>query len=280
MLASGQMATTPYAAWTAQLELGFSQRGDQTVLSHRKRKGPLSVQRPFYPEGDTCHVYILHPPGGVVGGDELTIQVDVAADAHALITTPGATKFYRSNGATAQQRIHLNVKGMLEWLPQDNIVFRGAQIKLETHIDLGENARFIGTEIHCFGRPANDEPFDLGEASIHLKLSQNGKPLQIEHTRISANAGLHGPACMRHYPVTGIAYASPITAEQMTQIQQSVEASQPGNYFALTLIGNVLVARFLGNTTKLAQQRYNALWKTLRPMVMQCTACVPRIWNT
>ncbi|MGB5651682.1 MAG: urease accessory protein UreD, partial [Sedimenticolaceae bacterium] len=85
------------------MRLGFRAGPDSTVLAERQRHGPLAVQRPFYPEGGVCHVYLLHPPGGVVGGDVLGIDVKLAQGAQALITTPGATKFYRSAGALARQ---------------------------------------------------------------------------------------------------------------------------------------------------------------------------------
>ncbi len=91
------------SGWRARLELGFAPRPGRTALVHRRQRGPLAVQRPFYPEDDVCHLYLLHPPGGVVGGDSLHIQADAGAGAHALVTTPGATKFYLSAGASAQQ---------------------------------------------------------------------------------------------------------------------------------------------------------------------------------
>ena len=90
------MAEAGPAGWVARLALRFEQRAGRTVLAHRSHEGPLAVQKPFYPEGDVCHVYLLHPPGGVVGGDRLTIEIEVASDAHAVITTPAAGKFYRS----------------------------------------------------------------------------------------------------------------------------------------------------------------------------------------
>ena len=111
--------------WRADLRLGYVKQQQRTVLKHRQQLGPLTVQRPFYPEGETCHTYLLHPPGGVVGGDELQLQVTCHEQAHALLTTPGAAKFYRSAGATAQVSQHFTVAadGLLEWLPQENIYF-------------------------------------------------------------------------------------------------------------------------------------------------------------
>jgi urease accessory protein len=115
--------------WQATLDLHFQHRGGKTVLTSARHVGPLTVQRPFYPEDDTCHLYLLHPPGGIVGGDELTIRAALDSGCHTLITMPGASKFYRSSGAQAHlhQRLTLAERSTLEWLPQDAIFFPGAR---------------------------------------------------------------------------------------------------------------------------------------------------------
>ena len=68
-----------------------------TQLTKTKRCGPLIIQKAFYPEGRDCaHLYLLHPPAGIVSGDELRVGIDVQQNAHTLITTPGAKRFYRA----------------------------------------------------------------------------------------------------------------------------------------------------------------------------------------
>src|SRR5690606_30424398 len=116
----------PDDGWRAELALRFELRGPRTVLAGRRHYGPLRVQRPFYPEGAPCHTYVLHPPGGVVGGDRLHMDIRLEPGSHALLTMPGATKFYRSAGATSllQQHFHVGEDAVLEWLPQDNILFQ------------------------------------------------------------------------------------------------------------------------------------------------------------
>ncbi|MCG7957898.1 MAG: urease accessory protein UreD, partial [Candidatus Thiodiazotropha taylori] len=184
-------ATTP--GWHAQLKLGFRKTVNRTILSERFRQGPLSVQRALYPEADLCHIYLLHPPGGVVGGDRLDIQVDVTPQANALITTPGAAKFYRSLGPIAHQQQRLDVcGGSLEWFPQENILFPSAQVELSTEIRLRDGARFIGWEINCLGRPAINERFDPGEADFKFSLWRDDQPLLIERMLIKDRPGLDG----------------------------------------------------------------------------------------
>ena len=149
--------------WQASLNLTFVDRGDKTVLKNRQQSGPLAVQRPLYPDGETCHTYLLHPPGGVVGGDTLNIEATIESGAHALITTPGATKFYRSNNKYAKQKQTLRVKkdARLEWMPQENIFFPNAHVRLDTEIRLEKGAQFWGWEMHCFGRPAQNEGLSM-----------------------------------------------------------------------------------------------------------------------
>ncbi len=62
-----QNPQTENTGWKANLSLEFKATALRTVISKREHKGPLAIQRPFYPEDDVCHVYLLHPPGGVVG---------------------------------------------------------------------------------------------------------------------------------------------------------------------------------------------------------------------
>ena len=102
--------------WLGRLDLGFEVRAGRTVLAHKRQVGPLTVQRPFYPEGNSCQLYLLHPPGGLVGGDRIEIRLDVAAGASVLVTTPGAAKFYRSVGTavTVQQGLRIAAGGLLE----------------------------------------------------------------------------------------------------------------------------------------------------------------------
>jgi urease accessory protein len=266
--------------WQAGIELGFEVRAGRTLLSHRARFGPLAVQRPFYPEGDLCHVYLLHPPGGVAGGDRLTIQAEAATGAAALITTPGAGKFYRSAGPRAGQTVNLRIAedASLEWLPQENILFPGADIELVTHIELAATARFIGWEIHCLGLPANGERFTHGRASFSCHIERAGQPLLIERLLIESAADLQGLAGLRGHPVVASLYA---TCDDENLIEQCRD--NLGNHtgeIGLTLLDGLLVVRLLADSTSTARALLVKIWGLLRPRILEREAVLPRIWHT
>src|SRR5688572_14501877 len=233
------------AAWRARLELGFRQAGQRTILSHRRHFGPLVVQRPFYPEGGTCHVYLVHPPGGIVGGDQVALDVEVQPQAHALITTPAATRFYRAGpypAARLQQELRVH-DGALEWLPQETILFDGARARSRTVVQLHDNARFAGWEITCLGRPANDERFTTGTLAQDFLLYRDGRPLLFDRLRVDggsaaldANWGLGGAQAQ------GTLMLSPATDIDLAPLRA---LAVPTVRHALTQVNGVLLCRAL-----------------------------------
>ena len=166
--------------WEARLNLRYSREGARTVLCEKSHVGPLVVQKAFYPEGPSvCHSVILHPPGGVAAGDSLSIASTAGQDAHALLTTPGATKWYRSTGPIAEQSVTLSVAtgGSLEWLPQENIMFDRAQVRMRHLVHLAEGARYIGWDITRLGRTASGERFAAGDFRSRTEVVQAGRRL-------------------------------------------------------------------------------------------------------
>jgi urease accessory protein len=273
-------ATIPDSGWQAGLELGFRATSRRTVLAERRRYGPLAVQRPFYPEGGVCHVYLLHPPGGMVGGDSLDIGVTLGEGAHALLTTPGAAKFYRSNGGLARQSQHFAVAdgASLEWLPQENIFFPGTRARLETKIELVGDARLAWWEVHCLGRPVIDEAFDSGWLDSALCIERDGQPLVAERLRLdpqtrrrlSSTAGL---------PVVGSLLFSHATAAELDACRLLI-AHSASDEAAATLLDDILVVRYLGDSTETARRLFTAVWQRLRPALLGHRPAPPRIWAT
>lgn len=271
---------TEVGGWRAELGLRFAPRGQKTVLAARKQRGPLAIQRPFYPEGDVCHAYVLHPPGGVVGGDRLNINLHTESDAAALLTTPGATKFYRSSGQQAHQHQQFSISGSLEWLPQENIFFPGANSRLTTHIELTADARYIGWEIQCLGRPVISERFEHGQLVLSTQLFRERKPLFIDRLSINGASDLSGSAGLRDQPVMATLLATPATADALQLTQPLCAKNLQWGDAGVTLMNDVLIVRYLGSSTAEAHRLLRTVWQTIRPLINHRAAVAPRIWNT
>lgn len=268
--------------WSASLELRFEQRAGRTVLASKRQHGPLAVQRPFYPEGGVSHVYLLHPPGGVVGGDSLRVGVCVGEGAHALLTTPGAAKFYRSAGALALQNQGFEVRegGSLEWFPHENILFPGARLRSRTRIELAQSAHFLGWEIHSLGRPVIGERFDRGSADLGLFILREGRPLLSERLVLSGEPSLDGPSGLRGHPISATFVASGASADDLADARERLPHTPDGLLFAMTLLDDLLVARCLAGGVEPIHRIFSALWGILRPRLLGVEPCPPRIWAT
>jgi urease accessory protein len=270
--------------WRASLELSFDRRADKTVLARSRHFGPLRVQRPFYPERNgTCHVYVLHPPGGVASGDQLRVELALEADACALLTTPGATKLYRSRGAEAHivQRMSLAEGACLEWLPQETIVFDGAEASLETQIDLAPGAVYAGWEIVCLGRPACGESFERGRLRSALRLRRGGRLRYAERgDYLGGGPVLSQPWGLGGAPVFGLFVLADERADEswVERVREQVQC-QAGN-FAVTLMSGLLLGRYLGSSTLDARASFESMFGVLRPLYTSGTAITPRIWRT
>lgn len=274
-----------HTAWQARLQLGFARRGVETVLARREHFGPLRVQKPLYPEGrDLCHALVLHPPAGIAGGDCLQIDVAVGAAAQALLTTPGAGKWYRSAAAQAEQGVTLKVDagGTLEWLPQESIVFDGARAAMRTTVELAAGARYLGLETLCLGRRASGERFARGHLHLATDIRLDGVPLWHERGRLDGGSPLlDSPIGLAGFTVcsTLLVAGAKIDAETLAACR-AVELTEAGAQAAVTVMPQLCVGRYLGHSAEAARQWFVGLWQVLRPVVVGRPAAVPRIWNT
>lgn len=270
--------------WKARLDLRFERRGAKTVLAHREQSGPLTLQKPFYPEGDeTCHCIVLHPPGGIVGGDELALSLSIESGAHALITTPGATKWYRSDNIEAAQQIDIAVgeSGCCEWLPQENIFFRGAHACSSVNLRLRGDALAFGWDINCLGRHAAGERFDKGLLRLAVEVEHGGGLIWLERARLTGDDPLMSSAIgLRGYSVFATAYlAGRNCAAALLDAIREVGKPDAAET-ATTALPRLLVARYLGHSAEQARSYFVDLWRLLRVALLDKQACPPRIWNT
>lgn len=285
------------------LELVMSQRG--VVLKNSAHKGPLYIQKPFYPEGrDLAHLYVLHPPGGLVSGDHLSFATKQGTKAQCLITTPGAGRVYKAR-SDKQLQIQSNsftlAEGAsLEWLPQETILYPDANTKLETQVDLAKNALFIGWEISCFGLPASQAYFDKGSVSQTFEIRQEGEIKVREKLLINdkKRSLLTQVAGFNQQTVNALMVAGPFSIDAcfisdppletlIIQLQNEcdhlnqINKSELNSAMAsMSLCGEFLLIRYLGMSSEQAKQLFVICWQKIRPLLLQRDACIPRIWAT
>ncbi len=285
-LSASRFSEGPVApGWRAGLSLAFELRGVRTVLASNRHFGPLRVQKPLYPEGEAvCHTIVLHPPAGIVGGDELEVTVAVGEGAHALLTTPGAGKWYRSDGRMAQwvQRISVEKDAVCEWLPQESIVYDGAIGRMRTEVVLAADARFIGFEMLCFGRTGSGERFERGELTLKTDVRRAGRRLWLEQGRLAGGSALLDAAVgLAGHPVCGTLVAiGPEVDEGLRDACREIAC--PAGRGAVSLLPDgVLLARWLGPACEPGREWFARVWACIRPALAGGRGMrMPRIWRT
>jgi urease accessory protein len=241
------------------------------------------MQKALYPEGDAvCHAVVIHPPGGIAGGDTIELEANVDAGAHGLITTPGAAKWYKANGREATQRIRLNVSGTLEWLPQEAIVFDDADARSSIDIALDDDASIIGWDIVALGRHAAGERFSQGHYRQAIRLSVGGKLLWHERTRImGGDAVLESPIGLQGRHVLGCLWAAGPAVATLNLDDLRGELGTRCVVAPVTrLAPPLIIVRTLADGTAAARAALEAFWSALRPRLLGLTAQPPRLWAT
>src|ERR1700736_107960 len=247
------------AGWQADLDLSFVRRGERTVLSRNQHLGPLQVQKALYPEGkDTCHIAILHPPGGVAAGDRLCVRVSLGDESRALLTTPGATKWYRAEGAwaTQQSRFSVGAGASLEWLPRENIVFDGANVSLRLDVDLAGRAQYFGWDIVSFGRRASGETWRRGKLHMHTHIRCADRVLWSEVAHVDAQSGFaKSPKGLAGFLGCGtfVLDGSEVSAPSVAGCR-GVKRPAADSRVGVTHVPRVRIARYLGNRSEDAFQ--------------------------
>lgn len=271
------------SSWRARLALEFQRREGRSVLASRRHDGPLVVQKALHPEGDAvCHAIVVHPPAGIAGGDELLIDIDTGEGASALVTTPGAGKWYRSAGRWARQRvcIRASAASTVEWLPQETILYEGALADIRWEAQVAEGARLIAWDVVCLGRTGSGEGFDRGRCRIETRLTRGGRLEWLERGRIEPGSKVAAtPAGLDGHSVFGtMLVAAPAIEDEW--IASCRELAPRSGEAAVTRLPGVLVARYRGDSSEAARWYFTALWKRLRAPVLGFEPTEPRIWRT
>ena len=271
------------ARWRARLVLAFERREARTVLASRRHDGPLVVQKPLYPEGESiCHAIVVHPPAGIVGGDELVIDVAAGKGAAVLLTTPGAGKWYRSAGAWATQRVTIDAhdSSRVEWLPQETIVYDGARADIGWEARVSGDARLIAWDIVCLGRTGAGEGFGNGRLRTGARIVRDGRLAWAERGMLEPGGALaESPAGLSGHPVFGtMIVAAPSIEDEWLALARSHRPREGEG--AATRLPGALLARYRGDSSEAAREHFGAIWRNLREPVMSRAPAEPRIWRT
>jgi urease accessory protein len=284
--------------WLASLELQLGHSTYGTQLTKTKRCGPLTIQKAFYPEGRDCaHLYLLHPPAGIVSGDELHVSIDVQQNAHTLVTTPGANRFYRARTdlsigdpkQTQITQISLDADARCEHFPLETIVYNRANGMNNVEVRLQQSSVYCGWDMTCLGLPSSSEDFSHGRFTQLNTLYRDD--ILIYHDKVliepSSNiqqhaAGLAGNTVFG----TFLAYASEkqVSNEQRTQLiaqlRDVIEKHAASSLISITDIRQLLVMRYLGQQAHQCKTLFIELWKLVRPLYIEKQGVQPRIWFT
>jgi len=274
--------------WHAHLALRYRRDGERTVV-HDRHDGPLRVLRSLHPEGPgVCHNVVVHPPGGIVGGDSLEIDLEVAAQAHALITTPGAARFYRSAGESARQAVHARVAdgARFEWLPLETICHRGALAENHLRFELATGAEMIGWDVLALGLPASNEAFDSGRYAQQIELPgvwlERGVVDGGDTLLLDSPLGWAGHRVMATmWFAAGSPLAAPRREDLLAAGRSAVEGDALARQGGLSAIDERLVVlRVLASRVEPAMTLLGKVWARWRQAAWQLPASPPRVWRT
>jgi urease accessory protein len=272
------------SSWQGKLNLSYQNNQGKTQVDLAYCQAPLKIQSPFYPEGESiCHSVILHTAGGVVGGDRLLQSINLQPQSQVLITTPAASKIYRSQGEKAHQeiRIKLNKNSYLEYLPQEMIVFNGGLFRQNLYIELDSNASWLGWEIIRFGRSARGEIFAQGEWSSYTEVWQGKKPLWIDRLCLKGSKdlffSLNGLAGK---PVIGTLswIGKPVTSNLIQETRQLWQPKTDNSEIGVTQLLQGFLCRYRGSSVSEVKNWFIQVWKLLRQTQAKQSVIMPRVW--
>lgn len=274
--------------WQGHLDLHYRRDGTRTTALDRHH-GPLRVLQRLYPEGDAvCHHVLVHPPGGIVGGDELVVDARLDAGSHALITTPGATRFYRSNGPLAVQSVRAQVAdgARLEWLPLEAIAYPGCRVENRLRFSLAPQAQMMGLDVLALGLPAADQSFERGSVMQQIELPG----VWLERGRIDGadQLLLQSPLGLAGHTVLGtlwLADGQALARTARDSLLDSARALIDPHPLAATAgvtapDESLLVLRVLGSRVEPVIALLHSVWAAWRQLHWQLAPCAPRVWRT
>ncbi|MFZ4481634.1 MAG: urease accessory protein UreD [Rhodoferax sp.] len=274
--------------WHARLQLDYRLEAGKTVARH-SHNGPLRILQSLYPQGDAiCHNVLVHPPGGLVGGDTLKLEITAEPGTHGLVTTPGATRFYRSAGEPAVQRTRITLAGhsRLEWLPLEAICYNQCIAENLLTLQLAPGAEFMGWDVAALGLPLAAQPFETGSLLQHIEVPgvwlERGR-IQAQDLRLlDGPTGLAGQRCLATLFFVAGSKLERARREQALELARTLIAEHPLRQFSgvTSPNGQVIVLRVLAPVVEPAMDLLRRVWAVWREHFWQMSAQSPRIWST
>ena len=273
--------------WLARLQLDYARETERSVARYL-HDGPLRILQSLYPEGDAvCHNVLVHPPGGLVGGDTLDMQVTVGAGAHGLVTTPGATRFYRSLAGLATQQVHARLAegARLEWLPLEAIAYSDCDALNRATFELAAGAEMMSWDITALGLPAANLPFEQGTFRQHLEIPgvwlERGTLRASDKRLMDSPLGLAGQRCMATLVFAAGSAIAPERSERALACARALLEASPLRMGAGATSPHpqVIVLRVLAPVTEPALQLLRQVWAAWRHEMWGMPGNVPRLWN-
>ncbi len=273
--------------WHARLALDYSTERERTVARFR-HDGPLRILQSLYPEGDAvCHNVLVHPPGGLVGGDTLDIDITAAAGSHGLVTTPGATRFYRSDGDLAVQRtsLRLDTGARLEWLPLEALCYSGCRAENRLRIEAAPGAELLGWDVTALGLPNAGKPFEHGSLLQHIEVPgvwlERGRIDADDRRLLDSPLGLAGQRCLASlFFVSGTPIARARCEEMLDMARALADAHPLAASAGITSPhAEIVVLRVLAPVVEPAMHLLRQVWQAWRTALWQRPEGAPRIWS-
>lgn len=284
-----------FDTWLASIKLEFRKDNDKTLMIRNLHYGPLVVQKPFYPE-IACHIYLLHPPGGVASCDHLSVEAKANEHSQVLITTPGATKFYKgdNNYSLFEQNFYVENDASLEYLPAQNIFYKGTHTKVKTTFYLKDNSRFAFRDVSKCGMKDEERPFENSSLFNTVTIVENGKEKLIETSFIDGQDDLEALSGNYGCVYTGTYITNKVCEETLDKIRAILDSYKDNRsfehpqrydpnfrfYAAAGVVDNYTVVRFLSSQNEGIEKAIVDIWKLTRLETVGLKPWLPRIWST
>ena len=227
----------------------------------------------------------MHPPGGLVGGDTLDITVRLGSGSHALVTTPGATRFYRSEGPLALQRtcLTLDAGARLEWLPLEALCYNQCHAENHLTMHLAPGAELMGWDITALGLPQANLPFLQGVFQQHIEVPgvwlERGRLDATDQRLRQSPAGLGGNNCLASlFLVAGTPWDRN-RLERLLELARDVIHQQGAQWAGATSPdARLVVVRALTPLTEPATALLRTIRHAWRHELWGLPTCNPRLW--